>query len=161
MIYTVPAQSSEHPAAAAAAAAKSLQSCPTVWPHRRQPTRLPRPWDSPGSLQQWKRQPLTQAGKGNDDSLREIPSRPSENYSRKNDHVGLALRRLREEKARDGTKIEVKSLWRRKVQQSRGSKVKDTGIYSKGKKLRTEVLSVLVALSAEDLICINYKHTVL
>ena len=71
-------------AAAAAAAAKSLQSCPTlwdpidrsppgspvpgilqartslllllshsvvsdsVWPHRRQPTRLPRPWDSPG-----------------------------------------------------------------------------------------------------------------
>ena len=31
-----------------AAAAKSLQSCPTVQPHRRQPTRLPRPWDSPG-----------------------------------------------------------------------------------------------------------------
>ena len=31
----------------AAAAAKSLQSCPTVRPHRRQPTRLPRPWDSP------------------------------------------------------------------------------------------------------------------
>ena len=30
------------------AAAKSLQSCPTLWPHRRQPTRLPRPWDSPG-----------------------------------------------------------------------------------------------------------------
>ena len=30
------------------AAAKWLQSCPTVWPHRRQPTRLPRPWDSPG-----------------------------------------------------------------------------------------------------------------
>ena len=29
-------------------AAKSLQSCPTVQPHRRQPTRLPRPWDSPG-----------------------------------------------------------------------------------------------------------------
>ena len=27
---------------------KSLQSCPTVRPHRRQPTRLPRPWDSPG-----------------------------------------------------------------------------------------------------------------
>ena len=28
--------------------AKSLQSCPTLcWPHRRQPTRLPRPWDSP------------------------------------------------------------------------------------------------------------------
>ena len=31
-----------------AAAAKSLQSCPTVWPHRWQPTRLLRPWDSPG-----------------------------------------------------------------------------------------------------------------
>ena len=30
---------------AAAAAAKSLQSCPTL---RRQPTRLPRPWGSPG-----------------------------------------------------------------------------------------------------------------
>ena len=29
-------------------AAKSLQSCPTVRPHRRQPIRLPRPWDSPG-----------------------------------------------------------------------------------------------------------------
>ena len=32
----------------AAAAAKSLQPCPTVRPHRRQPTRLLRPWDSPG-----------------------------------------------------------------------------------------------------------------
>ena len=36
----------------AAAAAKSLQShltlCDPVQPHRRQPTRLPRPWDSPG-----------------------------------------------------------------------------------------------------------------
>ena len=30
------------------AAAKSLQSCPTLRPHRRQPTRLPRPWGSPG-----------------------------------------------------------------------------------------------------------------
>ena len=28
--------------------AKSLQSCPTLRPHRRQPTRLPCPWDSPG-----------------------------------------------------------------------------------------------------------------
>ena len=30
--------------------AKSLQSCPTLCDpiHRRQPTRLPRPWDSPG-----------------------------------------------------------------------------------------------------------------
>ena len=32
----------------AAAAAKSLQLCPTVRPHRRQPTRLRRPWDPPG-----------------------------------------------------------------------------------------------------------------
>ena len=31
-----------------AAAAKSLQSCPTVRPHRWQPTRLLHPWDSPG-----------------------------------------------------------------------------------------------------------------
>ena len=31
-----------------AAAAKLLQSCPTLRPHRRQPTRLPLPWDSPG-----------------------------------------------------------------------------------------------------------------
>ena len=28
--------------------AKSFQSCPTLWPHRRQPTRLLCPWDSPG-----------------------------------------------------------------------------------------------------------------
>ena len=33
---------------AVAAAAASLQSCLTLRPHRRQPTRLPRPWDSPG-----------------------------------------------------------------------------------------------------------------
>jgi len=32
----------------AAAAAKSCQSCLTVWPHRWQPTRLRHPWDSPG-----------------------------------------------------------------------------------------------------------------
>ena len=32
----------------AIAAAKLLQSCPTLRPHRWQPTRLPRPWDSPG-----------------------------------------------------------------------------------------------------------------
>ena len=31
-----------------AAAAKSLQLCLTLCDHRRQPTRLPRPWDSPG-----------------------------------------------------------------------------------------------------------------
>ena len=29
-------------------AAKSLQPCPTVRPHRQQPTRLPCPWDSSG-----------------------------------------------------------------------------------------------------------------
>ena len=33
---------------AAPAAAKSLQSCPTLRPHRRQPTRLLHSWDSPG-----------------------------------------------------------------------------------------------------------------
>ena len=33
---------------AAASAAKSLQLCPTVQPHRQQPTRLLRPWDSLG-----------------------------------------------------------------------------------------------------------------
>ena len=32
----------------AATAAKSLQSCLTLRPHRRQPTRRPCPWDSPG-----------------------------------------------------------------------------------------------------------------
>ena len=31
-----------------AAAAKSLQSCPTLQPHRQQPTRLLHPWDFPG-----------------------------------------------------------------------------------------------------------------
>ena len=35
--------------AAAAAAAKLLQSCPTLCdPRDKQPTRLPCPWDSPG-----------------------------------------------------------------------------------------------------------------
>ena len=34
--------------AAAAAASKSLQSCPTLRPHRQQPTRIPHPWDSQG-----------------------------------------------------------------------------------------------------------------
>ena len=32
----------------AVATAKSLQSCPTLCNPRRQPTRLPRPWNSPG-----------------------------------------------------------------------------------------------------------------
>ena len=31
-----------------AAAVKLLQSCPPLRPQRRQPTRLPHPWDSPG-----------------------------------------------------------------------------------------------------------------
>ena len=34
--------------AIAIAIAKSLQLCPTLRPHRQQPTRLPCPWDSPG-----------------------------------------------------------------------------------------------------------------
>ena len=37
-----------HHLPAAAAAAKSLQSGPTLWSHKWQPTRLPCPWDSPG-----------------------------------------------------------------------------------------------------------------
>ena len=38
-----------HESTLSAAAAKSLQSCPILLrPHRRQPTRLPSPWDSPG-----------------------------------------------------------------------------------------------------------------
>ena len=37
-----------------AAAAKSLQSCPTLCdPTEQQPTRLPRPWDSPGKNMEW------------------------------------------------------------------------------------------------------------
>ena len=38
------------PVSAAAAAARSFQSCPTLRnrPHRWQPIRLPRPWDFPG-----------------------------------------------------------------------------------------------------------------
>ena len=36
------------PSCYSAAAAKSLRSCLTVWPHRWQPTRLPRLWDPPG-----------------------------------------------------------------------------------------------------------------
>ena len=43
-----PGKPSFHTAAAAAAAAKSLQSCPTLRPHRRQPTRLPCSSDSLG-----------------------------------------------------------------------------------------------------------------
>ena len=41
---------------AAAVAAMSLQS---VQPHRRQPTRLPRPWDSPGKITGVGREPLS------------------------------------------------------------------------------------------------------
>ena len=39
---------SENSAIKLAAAAKLLQSCLTVQPHRRPPTKLPRPWDSLG-----------------------------------------------------------------------------------------------------------------
>ena len=39
--------------AAAAAAAKSFQLCPTVQPHRRQPTRLLCPWDSEARTLEW------------------------------------------------------------------------------------------------------------
>ena len=46
-LLSSPSLSSSHPSAAAAAA-KSLQLWPTLRPHRRQPTRLPHPWDSPG-----------------------------------------------------------------------------------------------------------------
>ena len=54
--YRIYSHHNYHFLTAAAAAAKSLQSCPTLCdttyrrhrPHRRQPTRLPRPWDSPG-----------------------------------------------------------------------------------------------------------------
>jgi len=48
IIYQEKWSESRSAAAAAAAAAKSLQSCPTMQPHRWQPTRLPCPWDSPG-----------------------------------------------------------------------------------------------------------------
>ena len=43
--FAVKESNLSHPAAATA---KSLQSCPTLQPHRQQPTRLPCPWDSPG-----------------------------------------------------------------------------------------------------------------
>ena len=46
---SVPSPSSPgQPECGGPAAAKPLQQCPTLRPHRRQPTRLPRPWDSPG-----------------------------------------------------------------------------------------------------------------
>ena len=37
-----------HPKDNSYAAAMSIQSCPTLRPHRRKPTSLPRLWDSPG-----------------------------------------------------------------------------------------------------------------
>ena len=48
----IPSYASSNPAfhmMYSAAAAKPLQSCPTLQPHRWQPTRLSRPWDSPGN----------------------------------------------------------------------------------------------------------------
>ena len=47
-VCSLPLVPSEKPLFTSAAAAKSLQSCPTLRSRRRQPTRLPRPWDSPG-----------------------------------------------------------------------------------------------------------------
>ena len=44
----IPYQQKKRPKPHAAVAAKSLQSCPTLRPHGLQPTRLLRPWDSPG-----------------------------------------------------------------------------------------------------------------
>ena len=52
-LQSFPASGSFLMSPAAAAAAKSLQSCPTLRPHRRQPTRLCRPWDSPGTTLEW------------------------------------------------------------------------------------------------------------
>ena len=46
--FPSPRPSGQPSSPSAAAAAKSLQSCPTLRPHRRQPTRLPCPWESPG-----------------------------------------------------------------------------------------------------------------
>ena len=48
MIFVEICKTSPSSYTAAAAAAKSLKSCPTLRSHRRQPTRLPRPWDSSG-----------------------------------------------------------------------------------------------------------------
>ena len=46
-----------------AAAAKLLQLCPTLWPQRRQPTRLPLPWDSPARTLEWVAISFSNAGK--------------------------------------------------------------------------------------------------
>ena len=48
IVYTGKTAIFSHVIYATAAAAKSLQSCPTLRPHRQQPTRLLRPWDFPG-----------------------------------------------------------------------------------------------------------------
>ena len=48
MNYSLLTSGYKGPSAAAAAAAKSLQSCPTLCDPRWQPTRLAIPWDSPG-----------------------------------------------------------------------------------------------------------------
>ena len=47
-IFTICATTEDFGPWAAAAAAKSLQSCPTLRPHRWQRTRCPHPWDSLG-----------------------------------------------------------------------------------------------------------------
>ena len=48
LVLQLPSVPDKEPCDDTAAAAKSLQSCPTLRPQRRQPTRLPCPWDSPG-----------------------------------------------------------------------------------------------------------------
>ena len=48
IVYTGKTAIFSHVIYATAAAAKSLQSCPTLRPHRQQPTRLPCAWGSPG-----------------------------------------------------------------------------------------------------------------
>ena len=53
---------------AATAAAKSLQSCPTLRPHRRETTTLPRPWDSLGKNTGVGRRFLLQCVKGKSES---------------------------------------------------------------------------------------------
>ena len=47
-LHPLPWQVGSLPLAPPAAAAKSCESCPSLRPHRLQPTRLRRPWVSPG-----------------------------------------------------------------------------------------------------------------
>ena len=89
---------------AAAAAAKSLQSCPTLRPHRRQPTRLPCPWDSPGKntgvgchflLQCMKVKSESEVAQSrptlSDSMDRRLPDSPSMGFSRQEYWSGVPL----------------------------------------------------------------------